>query len=72
MNKRQAKTIAEIINGSYLAAADTPAEIPTLSGSEYEKVIEAQQELGLALLRKHGLTRPVSMERAVSIAYGGK
>jgi hypothetical protein len=71
MTRKQAMIIAELINGSFMANTDTPDEIPTLCGREYEKVMRAQKQIGEAMLRKHGVSRPVSMAEAVSVAYGG-
>ena len=72
MNKRQAKIAAELINGSYLAGADTPDEILGVSEADHSRIITAVNDMGWAMLHKHGLERMLTTDQAVAFALASK
>jgi len=60
MNKKQAKSIAEIVNASFMVVIDTPDSYgKNCSSANHQKIQSAQKEFGLKMLKKHGLEEPI-------------
>lgn len=71
VNKRQARAIAEIVNGSYMAQTDTGSSEGRLSYADDKKIQGARKDLGLKMLIKNGLYQPVnSVDEAIDLVLG--